>query len=257
MSDLPSPAIEESLTILERLRRGAAMLTGGGSAAEGGAQNFLGQDFQPPTEPPAGVTPLPVVPLALSVPASPCRKEGLPQLAKISYSHDAIIDMILADPMIQQGDIARLTGYSQSWLSVMMASGNFKARLAERRGQAGIDEDILTSFKLRLEGLAMQSVEIVANDLSRTKDPKTALKVLGLTSKSLGYGAGQGGAGGKPALIQNNYVVALPGPAGNSQDWAEKFQGAVLEAQAKAQAGLAVWEAAEAAGEAEVPPDAT
>ncbi len=44
------------------------------------------------------------------------------QLTKINYCHDAMIDMIIRDPHIKQGDLAKYFGYTQSWLSTAMAT---------------------------------------------------------------------------------------------------------------------------------------
>ena len=54
-------------------------------------------------------------------------------LKKISYTHDAIIDAIIASPGVSQGELAKEFGYTQTWLSIMIGSDAFQSRLTERK----------------------------------------------------------------------------------------------------------------------------
>lgn len=145
---------------------------------------------------------------------------GRTVIGKVNYSHDTIIDLILADPMINQTQIAKITGYTNSWLSIMINSPAFQMRLAERKGEL-IDPQIMASFEDKLRNLATMSAEVLETEMARAPTFERAIKVLGVTAKSLGYGAAQR----NQVPVQNNFVVNLPGPAQSSQEWAEKFAG--------------------------------
>ena len=109
-------------------------------------------------------------------------------IAHISYTHDSMIDLILAKPEISQGELAEIFDYSQGWISRVIASDSFQARLSARKEQL-IDPGIAKAMDERLQGLATQSLEIVARKLQSEDSATYALEALGLASKALGYGA--------------------------------------------------------------------
>lgn len=136
-------------------------------------------------------------------------------IKKVSYTHDTMIDLILGNPGISQTAIAEYFGYSRMWVSRIFNADAFRARLAERKGDL-IDPTIAQGFEDNLKALAGQSLEIVASRLDQTQSADMAMKVLELTTKSLGYGARQVQA---PA-IQQTFVVALPEKAKDAESWA-------------------------------------
>lgn len=109
-------------------------------------------------------------------------------IAHVSYTHDAMIDMILADPEIPQSKLAEAFDYTPGWISRMIASDAFQARMEERKAQL-TDPLIAKKMNERLEGLATQSLEIVARKLEQANNADYALQALGLSAKALGYGA--------------------------------------------------------------------
>lgn len=126
-----------------------------------------------------------------------------------------MIDFILANPQAKQGDIAKYFGYTEGWVSRVMGSDAFNARLAARKTEI-VDPTILATMEERLQGLAIRSMDIIHQKLDATQSPELATKALELTTKALGMGA-------RPAAInqQNNtYVVALPERHHNEQEWA-------------------------------------
>lgn len=109
---------------------------------------------------------------------------------QVSYSHDAVIDLIIANPGASQGAIAAKMGYTQSWLSTVMSSDVFKARLAERRAEI-VDPALVTTVKERMEALASRSVEVLLEKLAvpATSVPDNlALRAAELGAKSMGLG---------------------------------------------------------------------
>lgn len=145
-------------------------------------------------------------------------------IKKVSYTHDTMIDLILGNPGISQTAIAAHFGYSRMWVSRVFNADAFRQRLAERKGDL-IDPTIAQGFEENLKALAAQSLEVVASKLDATQSADMALKVLELTTKSLGYGARTQQA---PA-VQQTFVVALPEKAKSAEAWANAHRQAPLE----------------------------
>lgn len=134
-------------------------------------------------------------------------------VAKIRYTHDAMIDIIIANPMISQNQLAAEFGYTPGWVSRVMSSDVFKNRLLERRDEL-IDPTILATMEERFEALCRQSIDIVQEKLTASKDPDLAIAALGLTSKALGFGARD-----NKATVVNNFVALMPAKSADSGDW--------------------------------------
>jgi hypothetical protein len=137
-------------------------------------------------------------------------------IARVKYSHDAMIDMLIADPGLSQGAIAQQFGYTQPWVSRVMNSDAFLARLAQRKADI-VDPSIALTLDEKFRALANQSLDIVMDKLAVTKNPDTALKALELSSKALGYGARQANLN-----VQQNFVVAMPQKHTTPESWAEQ-----------------------------------
>lgn len=133
---------------------------------------------------------------------------------RVRYTHDAMIDLILAHPEMSQGQLAKYFNFTEGWVSRVIGSDAFQARLAQRKEDV-VDPEIRQTLEEKLQGLAHQSLAIVAEKMGVTKNPDLALKTLELTTKALGFGARDRNIG-----VQNNFVVALPPKATNEQDWA-------------------------------------
>lgn len=147
-------------------------------------------------------------------------------IARVNYTHDALIDLIIANPKLSQGQLAAHFGYTQPWLSRVMNSDAFLARLAERKKDV-VDPVLTLSIDEKLRALADKSLDVVMEKLEATKNPDTAMKALELTTKALGYGARA-----QNVAIQQNFVVPMPQKAESSDAWASKYAGGGLEAGA-------------------------
>ena len=109
-------------------------------------------------------------------------------IQKIRYSHDAMIDMIIANPWMSQGELANQFGYTESWTSLVMSSDAFAARLAERRAEL-IDPTIAASIEERFKGLAIRSLAVLQKKLENPNvSDATALRAAELGAKALGMG---------------------------------------------------------------------
>ena len=135
-------------------------------------------------------------------------------IQRVKYTHDALIDMIIANPAVSQGQLAAQFGYTQGWLSRVMNSDAFQARLAARKTEV-VDPQLVLSIDEKLRALASKSLDVVLDKLAVTQNPDTALKALEVTSKALGYGARQ-----QNLNVQQNFVVALPPKAASASEWA-------------------------------------
>jgi hypothetical protein len=135
-------------------------------------------------------------------------------IEKVNYSHDAMIDLILANPKITQNELAATFGYSVGWTSRVIGSDAFQARLAERKVEV-VDPEIKQNFEQRLQGLGLQSLDVIQRKLDATQNPDLAVKALELSTKALGFGARA-----QNIAQQNNFVVALPPKMVNEQEWA-------------------------------------
>ncbi|HNC98909.1 MAG TPA: hypothetical protein PKW90_22435 [Myxococcota bacterium] len=112
-------------------------------------------------------------------------------LGKIRYTHDAMIDLVIANPWISQNEIAERFGYSVPWVSIVFSSDAFKNRLEERRGEV-VDPVIRASLKERFEALVTRSLEVLQAKLSKPSEQVSdalALKTLELGAKALNFGA--------------------------------------------------------------------
>lgn len=137
---------------------------------------------------------------------------------RVSYSHDAMIDLIIAKPAITQNDIARHFGYTVPWVSRIRNSDAFLARLAERKGDL-IDPSIVLSFEEKLKSLADTSLERIMEKLQQPIGGAgvvdTAMKALDLSTRALGYGAKA-----QNVAVQQNFVVAMPQKVVSAAEWA-------------------------------------
>ena len=131
------------------------------------------------------------------------------------YSHDAMIDAIVADPTIKQNDLAVLFDRTPAWISQVVNSDAFQARLEARR-EALIDPVLRTTIKERLSAVAAVSLEKILDRLSSPVTPSedVLLKSAALTTKALGYGAREVGSQTNVAV-----VVQVPQKSASTTDW--------------------------------------
>jgi hypothetical protein len=112
-------------------------------------------------------------------------------IAKVRYTHAALIDMIVANPWISQNELASYFGYSASWLSTIINSDAFQAALHKRRLELvdpALQEQITQSFDI----LIRRSQEILLARLQNPEVPtNTVLRALDLAARSRGHGAKQ------------------------------------------------------------------
>lgn len=148
---------------------------------------------------------------------APERKDAI---AKVSYSHDAMIDMIVANPWINQGQLAAHFGYTEGWVSQVIASNAFQARL-EQRKDALVDPLLRATIDENFKGLIRRSIEILHKKLEQPLvkiSDELVLRALEVASKAAGYGAK-----GANVAVQNNFVVQVPAKEASAEDWAKRY----------------------------------
>lgn len=111
-------------------------------------------------------------------------------LIRIRYTHEAMIDKIIANPWVSNIELAEYFGYSQSWVSTIITSGAFQAKLAERKEEL-VDPLIRLNLEDRFKALTSRSLEVLQAKLCRSIDDipdMLVLKAVELGTKALGLG---------------------------------------------------------------------
>lgn len=144
----------------------------------------------------------------------------MPGIEKVSYTHDAMIDLIVANPAISQGQIAAHFGYSQTWVSIVFNSDAFKERLEARKNEL-VDPAIRASIEEKFRALADLSFQVVMEKLHASRDAKVGLAGLEIASKALGYGAKA--APSQQVNVNIQPVAVVPAKALSSDEWMQSY----------------------------------
>jgi len=113
-------------------------------------------------------------------------------IEELSYTHDAMIDYIIANPSVSGEQLAEKFGYGKAWISTIVNSDAFQSRLASRKSEL-VDPIITQSIENQLRGVLSESISVVSKKLSKPSLVKMedAIKAVEVCSKALGYGARQ------------------------------------------------------------------
>lgn len=133
-------------------------------------------------------------------------------ITKVSYTHDAMIDLIIANPAVSQNSLAAHFNYSPGWVSQIIASDAFQAKLAERTKDL-VDPTIRATVEDRFKALVLRSLDILRQKLDKPADQipdQLALRALELSSRAAGYGARS-----EQPPVQVNMEVHLENLSGN------------------------------------------
>jgi DNA-binding MarR family transcriptional regulator len=107
------------------------------------------------------------------------------QLCRLTYTHEAMIDLILQEPTVTVSELAEIFNYSSGWISRVVSSDSFKARLAERKATL-IDVHVARTLNERFESVAIHAVEIIGKKLDAEENANYAIDALGLATQALG-----------------------------------------------------------------------
>jgi hypothetical protein len=146
-------------------------------------------------------------------------------IARVSYTHEDMINTIIAQPWISQKELAARYGYTQGWISQVINSDAFRERLAERKDSV-VDPVLRMSLEERIRGVTDVAVQMLAEKLSEAKEMpglggiNAAIRVLEHGSRALGYGA----QNLKPNVVVQNYVAVVPQKSLSSEAWVESHK---------------------------------
>jgi len=143
-----------------------------------------------------------------------------PSVAKVRYTHDAVIDEIIAEPSVSQGELSRRFGFTETWMSIIINSDAFQERLAERKAIL-VDPRLIATIEDRLGSLARGSLDKLLERL----DSGATIRTSDLVSMAK---LAVGDKNSRPAapMQQNNlYVVALPPRETDSKTWLQNASG--------------------------------
>lgn len=110
---------------------------------------------------------------------------------KTSYTHEALIDLIIANPRLTQNQLAEHFGYTASWISQIISSDSFQSRLAERKDEL-VDPVLRATVEQQFQGIIRRSLAILEEKLNRPSEQipdNLALRAFDLSTRAAGYGA--------------------------------------------------------------------
>lgn len=95
-----------------------------------------------------------------------------------------MVDVILSDPTVTPQELAEIFGYSRAWISRILASDAFAARLAARKA-AVVDPIIVQSLNKKMESIVIQSAHLVQDKLDAEQSASYAMEALGVAAQFL------------------------------------------------------------------------
>lgn len=131
-----------------------------------------------------------------------------------------MIDEIIANPAISQGELARRFGRTQPWISQVINCDAFRERLAQRKSEV-VDPVLLASLEERIRGAVDMSLQVIMKHMELGVQTgmgvNAAIRVLEHGSRALGYGA----KSNQPAVVVQNYVALVPPKSLSAEAWVE------------------------------------
>ncbi len=113
-----------------------------------------------------------------------------PKIAKVRYTHDAMIDLIIQEPAISQNSLAAVFGFTPGWVSIVVNSDAFQARLEQRKSEL-VDPTIRLTLNERFNAVVTRSLEVLQEKLSKDADKipdNLVLRSIEVGAKALGVG---------------------------------------------------------------------
>lgn len=143
-------------------------------------------------------------------------------IKRVRYTHDAMIDLMIARPEISQGELARHFGYEMNWVSRVLNSDAFLERLALRKSDL-VDPTVVASIDEKFRVLASVSLDRVIDHVERSGDVKSAFRGMEIAARAMGMGVRE-----KNVSMQANFVVRLPEKSADSASWEAEVRGTNL-----------------------------
>ena len=140
-------------------------------------------------------------------------------LVKLNFRHEDIINTLIQYPHATARDLSQMFGYSEAWISTMVNSDAFLARMAARRKEL-IDPMITATLEERYRGLANQALDVVSEKLSAERDGGFALEALNIAGKALGFGQQKAAP-----TVNQQFVIQVPAKSTSVDEWQKAYQG--------------------------------
>ena len=108
-------------------------------------------------------------------------------LARVSYTHQDMIDYMISHPGYRLGDLAVRYGYSVSWLSNISHSDAFKAAYAARHEE--VVGPRMLSIAEQFEGVTALALTRLGEELEKPAvNPNVVLRAVELGARAMGVG---------------------------------------------------------------------
>ena len=131
---------------------------------------------------------------------TPARAPTMGRLEKVRYTHQDMIDYIIANPCVSQNDLAARYGYSVGWVSNIMASDAWQVQMAARRDEI-VDPQLKASIEERFRGVTILSLKRLQEKLEApTVSDNVVLRAAEMGAKAMGVG---GNAAPQPPPIDH------------------------------------------------------
>ena len=123
-------------------------------------------------------------------------------LERISHTHDMVMNWMLENPHRKLMDCAAYFGYTQAWLSTMIHTDAFQAKLKEK--QADVFSAVAADIPLRLAGLAGMAISKLEDELEKSNNGEFILDSFDKILHRAGYAPSKAA----PSMaVQNNYLT--------------------------------------------------
>lgn len=163
------------------------------------------------------------------------------QLGRLSITHEAIMDWLLANPgKGQMRKCAEYFGFTRSWLSSIIWSDAFQAKLRDKKEQ--IFEETVLPMRDQMNGVAQRALERLGEKVEVIDDPKVLTDVADKMLHRLGYAPKVDAAPGTQNNTQNNFYAVSPDLLAAAREKAKKgdLNGATDRAALPAPEGVQV-----------------
>ena len=144
------------------------------------------------------------------------RRDGVVK-GQLTYTHKAMMDLILADPTMPIEELADYFGVTKAWAKKVTMSDAFQAVLDKRREEI-INPIISESVTEKIRGLTNNTLDMLNNRVELGVVKTTELieiARMGLTSQGL--------LDTRDKVTNNNqFVVAMPSKVADADEWAKQ-----------------------------------
>lgn len=126
-----------------------------------------------------------------------------PTIDKVRYTHEALLQFLLANPTVSQGQLAKEFGFTQAWISIIINSDAFQYKLKQRQDEMFKDAVIIT-LRDKMVGTAHLALDKLGQKLEIAQDINDISDAADMLLRNMGYGNKTAPA----PIIQNNVFIA-------------------------------------------------